>query len=1018
MAVPRRRTPLLWLTCAVSALVAAPGPATGPAGGTTTVRAAPPRSQGELLGTNLDGHDHAVPCGALEELANADGTRDCTHGDDNGLGENRPGRYAETATAAYQASSDVACFGDGVSGKRVQLLYVRTADRPSRLASARSYLVSLAGQMQERVTASAARTGGSRYIRFVTDADCQVQIPEVVIPIGSDRSFTAMKAAVVAGGYAAANRSYLLISDAESVYCGIAELEPDATPGPANRSNLIPRYARIDYRAPGGEACWTPNVALHELFHTFGAVQPGSPNATPYGHCTDELDILCYSDGPGIVIKNVCLSAFNGFLASDLLDCGNDDYFSTNPPPGSYLATHWNTANSAYLSPVAQVDDRAFGAYRPVTPSRILDTRIQFKAPPASGVTFVKTVVGEGGVPIDGVGAVVLNVTVVSPTAAGYLTVAPDEGTGLPGVSNLNYRPGQVVPNLVVVQVPSSGRLRIFSSAGSPHVIIDVQGWFADASGRETARGTFHPLDPIRLLDTRPSPPVGRNSWIGVQIAGVAGIPESHVAAVALNVTAVGATAATYITVWPSGDAQPYTSNLNVESPSPIANFVISGVGADGKIAMANFDGSVHLLADVAGWFDDGDPSVTPGSVFYPVPPTRVFDSRSGSPVGAAASVDVAIAGSGGIPSGPDASAVVANLTTVDASADTYLTAWPLSAAQPNASNINVSKGQTTPNLSITRLDNGGIRLFNFAGSAHQLVDVAGYFGPARSAAVTQQTAPGTVNDLSVALLNNYADVRWSAPTFGGNSPILRYEVTEFPSGRTSVAAAQDLHALFIGLSAGHTYSYSVVAVNAAGRSLPAVTASVLYGPVPSTTANFTVIASPGDATISVDWSRVSYTGAPITGYVVKNYDTGEFRDYPATATGGHVPAVNGSAPDVLVMALQTNGYIGWYEYPNRVSPRPPGVPEPVLYLRGRAGTTPGTVRLDWLGPLWDGGSPVTSISVTELAGGVTTVLPAPVTLPLTLSGLTSGASVGFSVHAVNANGPGPDTSSNIVLVP
>ena len=76
-----------------------------------------------------------------------------------------------------------------------------------------------------------------------------------------------------------------------------------------------------------------------------GAVMCSSPNHTAYGHCTDDYDIMCYNDGPGTVLRIVC-----GDQAQDnRLDCNKDDYFNTNPPAGSYLATHWNTANNRFL---------------------------------------------------------------------------------------------------------------------------------------------------------------------------------------------------------------------------------------------------------------------------------------------------------------------------------------------------------------------------------------------------------------------------------------------------------------------------------------------------------------------------------------------------------------------------------------------------------------------------------------------------------------------------------------------
>jgi len=73
--------------------------------------------------------------------------------------------------------------------------------------------------------------------------------------------------------------------------------------------------------------------------------------------------------------------------------------------------------------------------------------------------------------------AVVLNVTVTNPTANSFLTVWPD-GSTRPLTSDLNYRPGLTVPNLVVVRVGGSGAIDLYNAAGSADVIVDVVGWY------------------------------------------------------------------------------------------------------------------------------------------------------------------------------------------------------------------------------------------------------------------------------------------------------------------------------------------------------------------------------------------------------------------------------------------------------------------------------------------------------------------------------------------------------------
>jgi len=112
-------------------------------------------------------------------------------------------------------------------------------------------------------------------------------------------------------------------------------------------------------------------------------------------------------------------------------------------------------------------------------PTRLLDSRVGtgFSTPWGADVTRDLTIAGNGPVPADAT-AVVMNVTATNPTAAGFATVFPAGGIFPTPASNLNFVPGQTVPNLTMVQIGDNGKVSFYNSAGSTDLIADVVGWF------------------------------------------------------------------------------------------------------------------------------------------------------------------------------------------------------------------------------------------------------------------------------------------------------------------------------------------------------------------------------------------------------------------------------------------------------------------------------------------------------------------------------------------------------------
>ena len=496
----------------------------------------------------------------------------CTHGP-----ETEPIGQEAVVTAAGTAPA-IDCAGDGSSGNRVQVLYVRPSNVPSRASTLRPQLREIAQLANDIYRNSARETGGYRAIRFVHDADCRIIIDDVAISpsstLGNDNFFHSISQ-LQAQGYGRSDRMYMIFMDADvrivsgsdDTICGIGTYFDDDRDSSNNFNNSGPAFGRID------RGCWNfPDVAAHELMHNLGAVQLSAPNATDYGHCTDEYEIMCYADGPTTPpMREVCSPAYPRDYT--LFDCRNNDYFHTNPASGSYLATHWNTADNQFLiarDPRVTLDKEKSKFNGPVVATLTNfapNSSVTLRWPRAYEITSgpndgdFTTLLASGMT--DGSGRATLTFRTPLEPLGDYKITARDPSGGKAEATL------RVIPRIMLNETegPTSTTLRVYFYGFGPGDRIDVR-WHADAS----ASSSYRVLKTITVASNGRASSIvtiPSNTGTGARLVVGKVVGVSRSASTPFEVTVGGAS--TDGTATPTGTATPVTTPTSEPTETPVA---------------------------------------------------------------------------------------------------------------------------------------------------------------------------------------------------------------------------------------------------------------------------------------------------------------------------------------------------------------------------------------------------------------------------------------------------------------
>jgi len=209
-------------------------------------------------------------------------------------------------------------------------------------------------------------------------------------------------------------------------------------------------------------------------------------------------DVHAWANRMGPLFANASLDTLAKAARAGSFDEMNNAFLVDRKGDG--VDSRLTMANSV---PVLATATKALGdaatdlVYVPVTPCRIIDTRVAGGAIAANTTrdfdvtqeaSPITSYAGQGGDASNcGIGnqgafaAAVINFTVVTPGAAGYITAFPS-GTTQPLAATVNYTAGDIRGNLAIVklsQTAAANELSVYTFAQT-HLVADVVGFFTN----------------------------------------------------------------------------------------------------------------------------------------------------------------------------------------------------------------------------------------------------------------------------------------------------------------------------------------------------------------------------------------------------------------------------------------------------------------------------------------------------------------------------------------------------------